>query len=272
MELTHKSAVITGGANGIGRATALAFAREGMSVAVADIEFENARSVADEIREMGGRSIAIQVDVADSSSVEQMTDAAYSEFGEVNVLFNNAGVGIMKPMHKIRDQDWDWVMGVNLRGVFHGVRAFIPRMLAQEGPAWIVNTSSEHGISLPAGDLPLYTASKHAVTGMTDAMREGYAETKIGFSILCPGFVNTSIWNSMSRRPERFGGARELPPETAKMWEERGMDPADVAACVVRGLKNESFYMLSHPEVRELVEKRYKELMAAFEAEEAAAS
>lgn len=268
MELNSKTAVITGAANGIGRATALAFANEGMNVVVADIEFENARSVADEIRELGTGAIALQVDVADADSVAQMADVAFNEYGEVNVLFNNAGVGMRKPVHKMRDEDLDWIMGVNLGGVFYGVRAFIERMIEQEGPAWIVNTASEHGISLPAGDLPAYTASKHAVIGLTDSMRVGYADSDIGFSVLCPGWVNTSIWNAVSRRHEKFGGARDLPPETGKIFEERGSDPADVAACVVRGLKNESFYMLSHPEVREHVERRYKELMAAFDAAE----
>jgi NAD(P)-dependent dehydrogenase (short-subunit alcohol dehydrogenase family) len=265
MDLANKVAVITGGANGIGEATALAFAREGAHVVVADIEGKRARAVADEVRATGVRAIGVQVDVSDMQSVQNLADVSWREFGEVNILFNNAGVGVMKPLHELSEANWNWVLGVNLGGIYHGVRAFVPRMLAQRAPAHIINTSSEHGIALPSGGLAAYTASKHAVFGLSDVMRRDYEPLGISVSVLCPGWVNTTIWNAMRNRPERFGGARTLPEEVGQTWKDRGADPADVARAVVRGVKNEDFYILSHPEVRSLVEDRYKELIEAFE-------
>lgn len=269
MDLKDKVAVITGGANGIGEATALALARKGVNVVVADIEGKRARHVADEARAIGVRSMGVQVDVSDMKSVQNMADAAYREFEQVNILFNNAGVGVMKSLHELSEANWDWVMGVNLKGIYYGVRAFVPRMLEQRCPAHIVNTSSEHGIALPSGGLAVYTASKHAVYGLSDVMRRDYAPLGINVSVLCPGWVNTTIWNAMRNRPERFGGGRSLPEEVGEQWRERGVNPREVADHVVRGIENEDFYILSHPEVRALVEERYEELMDAFDAAEA---
>jgi len=268
MDLKDKVAVITGGANGIGEATALAFARKGAHVVVADIEGKRARHVADEARTRGVRALGVQVDVSDMKSVQNLADAAYREFGQVNILFNNAGVGVMKSLHELSEANWDWVLGVNLGGIYHGVRAFVPRMLEQRCPAHIINTSSEHGIALPSGGLSVYTASKHAVYGLSDVMRRDYGPLGIQVSVLCPGWVNTTIWNAMRNRPERFGGGRSLPEDVGEEWRERGVDPGVVADTVVRGVENEDFYMLSHPEVRELVEERYEELLEAFDAAE----
>lgn len=266
MELRDKVAVITGGGGGIGEASALALAREGVHVVVADIDGQRARQVADAARAIGVRSIGVQVDVSELKSVEHLADAAYREFGQVNILFNNAGVGVMKALHELSEDNWNWVLGVNLGGVYHGVRAFVPRMLAQRSDAHIVNTSSEHGIALPAGGLAVYTASKHAIYGLSDVMRRDYEPLGIKVSVLCPGWVNTAIWNAMRNRPDRFGGSRSLPEEVGQMWKDRGIDPADVARALVRGIRNGDFYILSHPEVRALVEERYNELLEAFDA------
>ncbi len=267
MELKDKVAVITGGANGIGEASALAFAHEGAHVVVADIDGNRARHVADEVRAIGVRSIGVQVDVSDMKSVQALADVSYREFEQINILFNNAGVGVMKSLHELSEENWNWVLGVNLGGIYHGVRAFVPRMLEQRCPARIINTSSEHGIAIPSGGLSVYTASKHAVFGLSDVMRRDYEPLGIGVSVLCPGWVNTTIWNAMRNRPERFGGSRSLPEETGQLWKERGIDPGEVAKAVVRSIQDEDFYIFSHPEVRSLVEERYTEMIEAFEAQ-----
>lgn len=265
MELKDKVAVITGGANGIGEASAIALARKGAHVVVADIEGKRARHVADEVRSMGVRALGVQVDVSDMKSVQNLADVAYREFGQINILFNNAGVGIMKSLHELSEDNWNWVLGVNLGGIYHGVRAFVPRMLEQRCPAHVINTSSEHGIALPTGGLSAYTASKHAVFGLSDVMRRDYEPLGIRVSVLCPGWVNTTIWNGMRNRPERFGGGRTLPEEVGQTWKERGVEPDVVARAVIRAIEEERFYILSHPEVRTLVEERYEELLEAFD-------
>lgn len=265
MELKETVAVITGGANGIGRATALALARRGAHIVAADIEAENAERVANEIRALGAQALGVGVDVSDGDQVEALAERAYAEFGRVNILFNNAGVGVRQPLHKMPERNWRWVMGVNLDSIYYAARAFIPRMLGHEGPRWIVNTSSEHGISMPFGGQPAYTASKHAVFGLSDVMRRDYAADGIGVSVLCPGWVSTTIWNGMRNRPERWGGPRTVPEEVGAEMRRRGSSPEQVAEAVVRGLEREEFYILSHPEVRDLVEARYRELMEAFD-------
>jgi NAD(P)-dependent dehydrogenase (short-subunit alcohol dehydrogenase family) len=265
MDLEDKVAVVTGGGSGIGRAIALAFAAAGTHVVVADVEGARAQEVAKQAAQAGVRSLAVPVDVASLASVQALADAAYAEFGAVNVLCNNAGVGAQGKLDELSEANWHWVLSVNLTGVFHGVRAFVPRMKAQRGPAHVVNTSSEHGIALPFGGLGAYTASKHAVVALSDVMRRDYAEDGIGVSVLCPGFVDTAIWNCARNRPREFGGPVVLPDEVGRPWRERGMDPMRVGRLTVEGVRRGDFYILTHPEVRELVEARYRELLDAFD-------
>jgi NAD(P)-dependent dehydrogenase (short-subunit alcohol dehydrogenase family) len=150
--------------------------------------------------------------------------------------------------------------------VYNGVRAFVPRMRALKEPCHIVNTASEHGLGVPFPGMAVYTASKHAVVGLSDVMRRDYENDGIGVSVLCPGWVNTSIWNCARNRHERFGGPVELPAAAGKMWEDRGMDPLEVGRITVEAVGRGDFWILTHPEVREIAENRHRELMEAFNA------
>jgi len=266
MDLKGKVAVVTGGGAGIGRGIALALADAGAHVITADIEKVNADRTAEEIRQRGVRAIGAQVDVTDFASVDALAIFAFNELGAVHVLCNNAGVGAMSPLDRLDEGNWGWVVSVNLTGVYNGVRAFVPRMRAQGAPAHVVNTASEHGLGVPFPGMAVYTATKHAIVGLSDVMRRDYEGEGIGVSVLCPGFVNTSIWNCARNRHDRFGGAAELPPETGKLWEERGMDPLEVGRITVEGIRRGDFWILTHPEVREIAENRHRELMAAFDA------
>jgi NAD(P)-dependent dehydrogenase (short-subunit alcohol dehydrogenase family) len=266
MDLEGRTAVITGGASGIGRAMALALAQAGTHVVVADVEEDRAKEVAEEVAKENVRSLAVGTDVTSRDSVEALADAAYAEFGAVHLLCNNAGVGARGALDELPEENWHWVLSVNLTGVYHGVSVFVPRMKRQGAPAHILNTSSEHGIALPSGQMGVYTASKHAVVALSDVMRRDYAEAGIGVSVLCPGIVNTDIWNCARNRPERLGGAVALPEVVGEQWRQHGMDPMEVGRLVVRGLRRGDFYILTHPEVRSLVEARYRELLDAFDA------
>jgi NAD(P)-dependent dehydrogenase (short-subunit alcohol dehydrogenase family) len=265
MELNGAVAVITGGASGIGRGIGLAFADAGTHVVVADVDLEAAERIAAEIADRGVRSLAVRTDVARAEAVEALADVAYQAFGVVNVLCNNAGVGAMGLLDEVSEGDWHWVLSVNVGGIYHGVRAFVPRMKAQGAPAHIVNTASEHGLGVPSGQLAAYTASKHAVLGLSDVMRRYYAGS-IGVSVLCPGMVATQIWNAARNRPEEHGGAVHLPARVGRLWQRQGMDPLAVGQRVVEGVRRGDFFILTHPEVRTLVEQRYRELLDAFDA------
>jgi NAD(P)-dependent dehydrogenase (short-subunit alcohol dehydrogenase family) len=266
MEIKGAVVVVTGAGSGIGRGMSLAFADAGAHVVVADVVQEAAERVAAEVAARGVRGLARTVDVARRESVEALAEAAYAEFGVVNVLCNNAGVGAMGALDQLGEGDWNWVFSVNVGGIFHGVRAFVPRMKAQGAPAHIVNTASEHALAIPSGQLAAYSATKHAVLGLSDVMRHDYAGTTIGVSVLCPGLVATQIWNAARNRPEEHGGPREMPARVGRRWERNGMDPLAVGRCVVEGVRRGDFYILTHTEVRANVEQRYRELLAAFDA------
>lgn len=203
ISLEDKVAVVTGAGNGIGRSIALALAKAGCDLVIADIELSAADTVAQEVRQHGRKAIGLSVDVADRDAVFALADRAFGEFGSVDVLVNNAGV-TMRPFRTIwdaSDEDWAWIMGVNFYGVLHGVRAFVPRMLAQPGAKHIVNTSSI-APWLRLGGHALYTASKAAVDGLSMSLRAELEHTHIGLTVLVPGHIATTLGTSERLRPE----------------------------------------------------------------------
>jgi NAD(P)-dependent dehydrogenase (short-subunit alcohol dehydrogenase family) len=263
-DLQGKTAVVTGGGSGIGRALALAFAAEGMKVVVGDIETHAANTVADEVRARGKEALAAWCDVSHLSSVQSLAEQAYERFGAVHVLCNNAGVvALGKPLAELKDPDWRWTLSVNLDGVAHGIEAFVPRMLAQVGEGHIVNTASIAGLVAGAGPgIGIYTASKYGVVGLSETLRAELAETGIGVSVLCPGGVATRIAEAERNRPEEFGGPTRTEPLVGMG---NAMDPAVVAEKVVAGIKENRLYILTHPETKGLVEARFRAIMAAYE-------
>ena len=204
LELRDKVAVVTGGGSGIGAALARAFAAQGMDVAVADVDVAGAEKVAADVRAAGRRALAVPTDVSEFSSVEALAARTYDELGACHVLCANAGVLVMGAFETRSPADWEWVLGVNLRGVLHCAQAFVPRMIAQPGEKHIVNTGSIAGLASAPG-LAVYGTSKFAVVGFSEHLRHDLARHGIGVSVLCPAGVQTKILSSDRNRPAELG-------------------------------------------------------------------
>ncbi len=266
-----KTAVVTGGGGGIGRAMALAFAAEGMHVVVADVDVPAAEAVRDEAKAAGVRAIAAHCDVSKRDEVDALADAAFAEFGTVHVVCNNAGVVRFQPLKEMAVADWDWVNGVNLQGVVHGIQAFLPRIRAQGEGGHIVNTGSIAGLSYLAGEfIGSYVATKYAVVGLSEDLHRELAKENIGVSVLCPGGVRTRILDAGRNRPEELGGPIPAPSRgadpTGEHAPQTSLEPEAVAEMVLKAIRTNQLYIVTHPETRVMVEERFKAIMAAFDA------
>jgi len=264
MDINNKTAVVTGGGNGIGKALCTALAEAGANVVIADIELDAAEAVKAEISETGARCLALAVDVTDEGSVNRMRDAAQEAFGSVDLLVNNAGVmHPTKPLFETTSADLEWVMSVNVGGVMNGIRSFVPLFIEQGTPAWILNTASEHSLGVPHLGGGLYTASKHAVLGLSDVLRRELPE-HIGVSVLCPGIVGTTLWKASERRQDRYGGAETGSEQAGAAMQHIGMLVEDVAEATIRGLEEENFFIVTHPHAVEFGKSRWDEIESAF--------
>ena len=267
MKLNNKTAVVTGGGNGIGKALCLALAEAGAKVVVADIELEAAMAVKTQLDANGHKSISAQVDVTDESSVIALRDAAVETFGSVDILVNNAGVmHATKPLFATTTADLEWVFSVNVGGVMNGIRSFVPLFIEQGTPAWILNTASEHSLGVPHLGGGLYTASKHAVLGLSDVLRRELPE-HIGVSVLCPGITGTTLWKASERRQDRYGGAEAGSEQAGAAMQHIGMPVEDVAEATIRGLEAENFFIVTHPHAVEFGKSRWDEVESAFAAQ-----
>ena len=261
-------AVVTGAASGIGRAMAGRFAADGMKVVLADVE-EPALALAEkELTETGADVIGVRTDVSKGDDVDALARAAVDRFGAVHIVCNNAGVGGGGPLAELETADWEWVLGVNLWGVIHGIRAFLPILLQQE-EAHVVNTASMAG--LVAGPfMGPYNASKFAVVAISETLAREMAMTgaKVGVSVLCPGWVKTNIGESARNRPTDLardqpdtGGDNPMFAMISQMLA-TGMDPAEVASHVADAVRTNRFYILTHPEMAEAaVTGRMKDIL-----------
>ena len=265
MEIINTGAVVTGGGSGIGRGIALALAKAGASgIVVADVQLDRAESVAAEIRALGVEARGFQCDVSKADAVEELARYSWSSLGHVEVLCNNAGVVTTGPGFDTTEQDVQWQFSVNVFGVFHGCKSFGRRFLKSDRRAWICNTASHHAVGTPSVGLPTYVATKHAVLGFTDAFRLEYGH-KIGFSILCPGIVNTSAWDAGRNRPAAYGGPTQGNPQNLAALQSYGLSPEFVGDLVVRGIGNEEFFIWTHPFTLELIDKRYEESRSSIQ-------
>lgn len=192
MRFAGKAVLVTGGGSGIGAATARAFAREGARVMVADVSEERGRETADAIRAAGGEAVTVAGDVSREADAERMVEATVSSFGRIDVLFNNAGILIEKPVHELTEEEWDRVLGVNLKGVFLVSKHAVPHMMRQRAGV-IVNTGSVNSLVADPGD-PAYCASKGGVALLTKSMALDYAAYGIRVNAVCPGWVETRMF------------------------------------------------------------------------------
>ncbi len=250
MDLAGKTAVITGGASGIGLASARVFLARGANVVLGDIEEDALTTVVDEL---GERAVGLVCDVASEDDVAALRELALSSFGGAHVVFNNAGVGA-GPTIGTPKALWDWVMRVNVDGVVNGINAFVPHFLAQD-EGWVINTASLAGLGGVPG-MGAYSASKFAVVGLSESLFHELAQrtNRVGVSVLCPGFVNTRIFESARNMPEGLREAAASPTQTqaariAEAVVRAGIDPSDVAAAVVRAIDEERFWILTHETV-----------------------
>jgi NAD(P)-dependent dehydrogenase (short-subunit alcohol dehydrogenase family) len=253
-DLDGKVAAITGAASGLGLAMAQTFAEHGMRLALADVDAAALTAVAEEFRAAGHEVVAVPVDVADPDSVQQFADTTFDTFGAVHVLCNNAGVVKRARTWELTLDDWNWVIGVDLWGVIHGVRAFVPRMVEQ-GVGHVVNTSSMAGL-LPIPNLGAYAAAKSAVLGLSLSMQTEFDQMggALQVSLLAPGFIATAITNSARNRPDRLGTEAAPPagPRTSAAVVPT-MTADDVAQQVLDAVLHERFWILTHDRYRAVI-------------------
>ena len=262
MDIAGKRAVVTGAGSGIGQGIAAALAERGADVVLADINLASLKTTAAMVEARGRRVRSLQVDVTSPEAVERMADEAWASFGGLELVFNNAGVVGVGEAHKATQNDLMWTYGVNTFGVCYGSLSFIRRFLEHDVQGWICNTGSESAIGVCAVGAAVYTGSKHAVLGMTDALRAEYAG-RVGFSVLCPGIVKTNLWNAGRNRSDSFGGSFEGPPAAARAMN-YGLEPSEVGRHVVECVAKEEFYIFTHPHVRDIARERWEEIDAAM--------
>jgi len=257
MQLTERTAVITGAASGIGLALTKRLLEEGMSVVMADVEAETLSREASALTDSGAKVLAVECDVSDSDQIANVRDQALAKFGAVHLLMNNAGVASGSPNIRTKPQVWDWVVGVNLLGVAYGVSAFAPLMVEQ-GEGHIVNTASEAGLCATPM-LGSYHATKYAVVGLSESLFMELDGTGVGVSCLCPELVDTKIFESGRNAPPATG--IKAPPEIPISQIEQfmstvAMDPRDVAGQIVYAVRANQFWVVTHQVTRARASQR----------------
>jgi NAD(P)-dependent dehydrogenase (short-subunit alcohol dehydrogenase family) len=261
--LKGKVAAVTGAASGLGRAMALAFAREGMDVALADVE--DLGAVEKAVRATGVRAFGMRVDVSRGDQVDRFCSETLSHLQAIHVVCNNAGVSPLGAVWESSVADWQWILGVNLWGVIHGVRAFTPHLLAQD-EGHIVNTASVAGLISPPG-MGAYNVTKHAVVALSETLHQDLRErgSAVGVSVLCPAYVPTRIADSERNRPAELKNPLEQASARHEMLKKAvasgKLSADDVARAVVAAVKDERFYVLTHPRIKGAIQARMEDIL-----------
>lgn len=262
MEIQNKAAVVTGAGSGIGRGIALALAEGGADVVVVDIDLKAAQKVAEEVAALGRKALALRCDVSDPAAIEQLADMAFQKFPRLELVFNNAGVVATGMGLDMTTKDLQWTFNVNVFGVWYGSTSFARRFIERKVKGWICNTCSENGLGQASIGTAIYTGAKHAVLGLTDALRSEYGE-QLGFSVICPGIVRTGMWNAGRNRPEEFGGKFEGNPVNEKAMG-YGLSPEDAGRRIVAAIGKGEFFIFTHSHVLAAAEQRWNEMSDAM--------
>ena len=258
-------AVLTGAGSGFGRELALLCAARGMKLVLADIQ-PDALEATMALLPAGTDALAVPCNVAKAAEVAAMAEQTYTRFGTAHLLFNNAGVSAGGFSWQTTEDDWSWVLGVNLMGVVHGIRAFVPRMLAGGGPAHVVNTASAAGlVSVPGSSI--YCVSKHAVVTLSECLYHELRgeDAKVNVSVLCPAFVPTGILDSARNRPSELASVNP----TATVFADRRkkaitsgrLSAADIAQAVADAVEGNRFYILPHEKIKRAIEVRMHDIL-----------
>jgi NAD(P)-dependent dehydrogenase (short-subunit alcohol dehydrogenase family) len=261
-DFAGKVAVVTGAASGIGRALADRCAAEGMRVVLADVERGPLEVAVAELRAEGHTAVGVLTDVAEAEAVERLAERAYAEFGSVHLVCNNAGVFGSRPgpIWEATLNDWRWILGVNVWGVIHGLRSFVPRMLDGGDEGWIVNTASMGGL-VPGGSP--YGVSKHTVVAISEALYSHLAERtdRVGCSVLCPIYVRTQILTAGRNRPPELSDEGPLGVGRLASRIESGQPPSEIADAVFDGIQRGQFYIWPGDEVDHIVRTRFEHIL-----------
>lgn len=269
---TGKVAFITGGGSGVALGQAKVFSRAGSRVVIADIRQDHLDQAMNYFRKKDADVHPILLDVTDRAAFAAAADEAERVFGPVQLLFNTAGVSIFGPLEKSTYDDYDWQMAVNFGGVVNGIQTFVPRMIAYGKGGHIINTSSLGGI-VAAGPAGIYSASKFAVRGLSEALRSELAKYNIGVSVLCPANVRTNIAEAVMTRPEKFSNSGyrfdDAILDSLRRIYSAGKDPVELAEETLKAVKQDRLYIIPYPEARQVLENHFAEILAALPPEDA---
>ncbi len=262
-DLSGKVAVVTGAGSGIGREIAIACSKEGAKVVLADVD---ERGMAATAAMLATENLCVRCDVTRPEALDDLAARTYERFGAAHLVFNNAGVAVCGPAWTATLEDWKWVLDINLMGVVHGIRSFVPRMLAQGSEGHIVNTASVAGLlSLPGS--AVYCVSKHGVVTLSECLLHDLrvAKARIGVSVLCPAFVQTGIFESARNRPQELAATNPF----AKPYEDAGraavaagkLSAADVARITLEAVRSSRFYILPHQKIKAAIQTRAADIL-----------
>jgi len=269
-DIAGKVAFVTGAANGIGLGICRALARAGAHVALADIQPEPLERARSEIAALGVRAIALPLDVSDADAVARAADSVEAAFGNVHIVCNNAGISLGNvSLLEMTPAQWNWIFGVNLFGVVNGVQVFVPRIQRHGEGGHIVNTASMAGLQVhPAiPGIGAYAMTKHGVIALSEALAMELQGSGIGLSVLCPAQVDTTLYDSGQRRPERFGGSYQRSDlDAARKRSAAGLSADAVGEHVVHAIRHDEYFIFTHPEARTRVEERHARMQAGFDA------
>jgi NAD(P)-dependent dehydrogenase (short-subunit alcohol dehydrogenase family) len=268
-DIKGKTAIVTGAASGIGLGIARALAHAGANIVLADLRPEPLEAARREIETIGVRAKAVTTDVSDPESVAAAGRSALEAFGALHIAVNNAGVAMHgTPIEDVAPEEWEWVIGVNVKGVINGIRSFVPMIRSHGQGGHVVNTGSISSLFVREGrNQGAYAMTKYAVLALSEALEQELAGSGIGVSVLCPGGVTTSIFASAATRPDRFGGSYSRPQQEAMKSASApaALPPDVVGRRVLQAIQDNEFYILTHTGEREIITARFDRIKAAFD-------